>query len=259
MVEVNRSAQYGKTIGGDVISQRVPWDAFLPWVPSRPAAGKRCLAPGSRGAVVTAWLSPVPSRQAPDDPPGGHAPQRAGGRREPLHPLWGAAGAARLRLRRLRGLQEGEALLHPRLVHPELAIPSGCPNGSLLSPQNVCTKCGVETTNSRPHPIWLCKICSEQREVSVDVVPCPGWTQPLPLFVPCPTLSPGTGAAAGQGMLCLCSSQPRPATSAWLLQDALVLWIKCLFFFLENNLSVEDGLLTVMARPIPGHKSQRAD
>uniref|UniRef100_A0A8B9ZFY1 Rabphilin 3A n=1 Tax=Anas platyrhynchos TaxID=8839 RepID=A0A8B9ZFY1_ANAPL len=31
--------------------------------------------------------------------------------------------------------------------------------------KNVCTKCGVETTNSRPHPIWLCKICSEQREV----------------------------------------------------------------------------------------------
>ncbi|KGL89447.1 Rabphilin-3A, partial [Charadrius vociferus] len=33
--------------------------------------------------------------------------------------------------------------------------------------KNVCTKCGVETTNSRPHAIWLCKICSEQREVSV--------------------------------------------------------------------------------------------
>ncbi|NXW98239.1 RP3A protein, partial [Larus smithsonianus] len=31
--------------------------------------------------------------------------------------------------------------------------------------KNVCTKCGVETTNSRPHAIWLCKICSEQREV----------------------------------------------------------------------------------------------
>ncbi|XP_025916125.1 rabphilin-3A [Apteryx rowi] len=31
--------------------------------------------------------------------------------------------------------------------------------------KNVCTKCGVETTNSRPHSIWLCKICSEQREV----------------------------------------------------------------------------------------------
>ncbi|NXN56508.1 RP3A protein, partial [Rynchops niger] len=31
--------------------------------------------------------------------------------------------------------------------------------------KNVCTKCGVETTNSRPHTIWLCKICSEQREV----------------------------------------------------------------------------------------------
>ncbi|MEE6503840.1 hypothetical protein FKM82_004986 [Ascaphus truei] len=31
--------------------------------------------------------------------------------------------------------------------------------------KNVCTKCGVETPNSRPHSIWLCKICSEQREV----------------------------------------------------------------------------------------------
>ncbi|NXH11446.1 RP3A protein, partial [Bucco capensis] len=31
--------------------------------------------------------------------------------------------------------------------------------------KNVCTKCGVQTTNSRPHTIWLCKICSEQREV----------------------------------------------------------------------------------------------
>ncbi|NXD77140.1 RP3A protein, partial [Halcyon senegalensis] len=31
--------------------------------------------------------------------------------------------------------------------------------------KNVCTKCGVQTTNSRPHAIWLCKICSEQREV----------------------------------------------------------------------------------------------
>ncbi|XP_063310284.1 rabphilin-3A isoform X2 [Pelobates fuscus] len=30
--------------------------------------------------------------------------------------------------------------------------------------KNACTKCGVET-NSRPHSIWLCKICSEQREV----------------------------------------------------------------------------------------------
>ncbi|XP_038618759.1 rabphilin-3A isoform X1 [Tachyglossus aculeatus] len=31
--------------------------------------------------------------------------------------------------------------------------------------KNVCTKCGIESSNSRPHPIWLCKICSEQREV----------------------------------------------------------------------------------------------
>ncbi|XP_051682526.1 rabphilin-3A isoform X3 [Oryctolagus cuniculus] len=31
--------------------------------------------------------------------------------------------------------------------------------------KNVCTKCGVETSNNRPHPVWLCKICIEQREV----------------------------------------------------------------------------------------------
>uniref|UniRef100_A0A8C3ETR8 Rabphilin-3A n=1 Tax=Corvus moneduloides TaxID=1196302 RepID=A0A8C3ETR8_CORMO len=31
--------------------------------------------------------------------------------------------------------------------------------------KNVCTKCGVQTTNNRPQAIWLCKICSEQREV----------------------------------------------------------------------------------------------
>ncbi|KAG9487794.1 hypothetical protein GDO78_007531 [Eleutherodactylus coqui] len=30
--------------------------------------------------------------------------------------------------------------------------------------KNVCVKCGIQT-NSRPHTIWLCKICSEQREV----------------------------------------------------------------------------------------------
>ncbi|KAM5239353.1 LOW QUALITY PROTEIN: rabphilin-3A [Ctenodactylus gundi] len=31
--------------------------------------------------------------------------------------------------------------------------------------KNVCTKCGVETSNNRTHPVWLCKICVEQREV----------------------------------------------------------------------------------------------
>ncbi|KAJ8338636.1 hypothetical protein SKAU_G00354220 [Synaphobranchus kaupii] len=30
--------------------------------------------------------------------------------------------------------------------------------------KNMCTKCGVQT-NSRPRPAWLCKICSEQKEV----------------------------------------------------------------------------------------------
>ncbi|XP_053257195.1 rabphilin-3A isoform X3 [Podarcis raffonei] len=31
--------------------------------------------------------------------------------------------------------------------------------------KNVCTKCGTQTSNNRPHSIWLCKICCEQREV----------------------------------------------------------------------------------------------
>ncbi|TRY90498.1 hypothetical protein DNTS_002637 [Danionella cerebrum] len=30
--------------------------------------------------------------------------------------------------------------------------------------KNMCTKCGVQT-NTRPRSVWLCKICSEQREV----------------------------------------------------------------------------------------------
>ncbi|XP_072520627.1 rabphilin-3A [Salminus brasiliensis] len=30
--------------------------------------------------------------------------------------------------------------------------------------KNMCTKCGVQS-NSRPRSVWLCKICSEQREV----------------------------------------------------------------------------------------------
>ncbi|XP_051501713.1 rabphilin-3A-like isoform X2 [Myxocyprinus asiaticus] len=30
--------------------------------------------------------------------------------------------------------------------------------------KNMCTKCGVQT-NARPRSVWLCKICSEQREV----------------------------------------------------------------------------------------------
>lgn len=93
------------------------------------------------------------------------------------------------------------------------------PHGAVLSPQNVCTKCGVETTNSRPHPIWLCKICSEQREVSVDVAPGPGRTQPKPLFVPCPIPSPWTRRGRPGDALPLPHSpiQPHPTSSAWLL------------------------------------------
>ncbi|NXL43062.1 DOC2B protein, partial [Podilymbus podiceps] len=31
--------------------------------------------------------------------------------------------------------------------------------------KKVCTKCGIETLGAQKRPIWLCKICSEQREV----------------------------------------------------------------------------------------------
>lgn len=49
----------------------------------------------------------------------------------------------------------------PSLVTPHLGVLL-----HVFFPQNVCTKCGVETSNNRPHPVWLCKICLEQREVS---------------------------------------------------------------------------------------------
>ncbi|NXA05340.1 DOC2B protein, partial [Sapayoa aenigma] len=31
--------------------------------------------------------------------------------------------------------------------------------------KKVCTKCGIETLGAQKRPLWLCKICSEQREV----------------------------------------------------------------------------------------------
>ncbi|XP_015282165.1 PREDICTED: rab effector Noc2 [Gekko japonicus] len=31
--------------------------------------------------------------------------------------------------------------------------------------KKVCTKCGIETVGTSKRPLWLCKICSEQREV----------------------------------------------------------------------------------------------
>lgn len=35
--------------------------------------------------------------------------------------------------------------------------------------KKVCTKCGIEASPGQKRPLWLCKICSEQREVG-----CPG-------------------------------------------------------------------------------------
>nr|XP_008513001.1 PREDICTED: LOW QUALITY PROTEIN: rab effector Noc2-like [Equus przewalskii] len=33
------------------------------------------------------------------------------------------------------------------------------------APLKVCTKCGIEASPGQKRPLWLCKICSEQREV----------------------------------------------------------------------------------------------
>ncbi|XP_042636421.1 rab effector Noc2 [Orycteropus afer afer] len=33
--------------------------------------------------------------------------------------------------------------------------------------KKVCTKCGIEASPGQKRPLWLCKICSEQRELSL--------------------------------------------------------------------------------------------
>ena len=39
--------------------------------------------------------------------------------------------------------------------------------------QAACSKCGVDTISSRNIPIWLCKLCNEQREVRREVTVIP--------------------------------------------------------------------------------------
>ena len=43
--------------------------------------------------------------------------------------------------------------------------------------QAVCTKCGIDTFNSNHQPLWLCKICSENREVNGKIIrDLPSWS-----------------------------------------------------------------------------------
>nr|XP_009939344.1 PREDICTED: rabphilin-3A [Opisthocomus hoazin] len=81
---------------------------------------------------------------------------------EPLSP--GSHGRLMTRLEDMRRSVLGDGVNRCILCGEQLG-----PRGSACvvcedCKKNVCTKCGVETTNSRPHAIWLCKICSEQRE-----------------------------------------------------------------------------------------------
>lgn len=116
-----------------------------------------------------------------------------------------------------------------------VATVSPLPPGALLSLQNVCTKCGVQTTNSRPHTIWLCKICSEQREVSTAASPflrlrVTEWGRgPCPWFHPmrCPHPRPPgqdqlqTGGCS-QGLSACPPAALNLAQQVWFLWDELV-------------------------------------
>ena len=35
--------------------------------------------------------------------------------------------------------------------------------------QSVCQKCGLDTVDSEGDVIWLCMLCSEQREVNTNI------------------------------------------------------------------------------------------
>ncbi|XP_044296652.1 rabphilin-3A [Varanus komodoensis] len=71
--------------------------------------------------------------------------------------------------------------------------------------KSVCTKCGTQATNSRPHPVWLCKICLEQREVwkrsgawFFKGLPRQMLPQPMPISKAKPQPPPGEPAPSAQ-------------------------------------------------------------
>ncbi|XP_063171534.1 rabphilin-3A [Candoia aspera] len=71
--------------------------------------------------------------------------------------------------------------------------------------KNVCTKCGIQTTNNRPHSIWLCKVCIEQREVwkrsgawFFKGLPKQTLPQPMPISKERPQPDSGRPAALAQ-------------------------------------------------------------
>uniref|UniRef100_H2ZRV7 Rabphilin 3A n=1 Tax=Latimeria chalumnae TaxID=7897 RepID=H2ZRV7_LATCH len=69
------------------------------------------------------------------------------------------------RLENMRKKAVGDGVTRCVLCGEQLGIPGSSSVVCEDCKKSVCTKCGVENTNSRPHSVWLCKICSEQREV----------------------------------------------------------------------------------------------
>ncbi|XP_027623696.1 rab effector Noc2 isoform X4 [Tupaia chinensis] len=57
--------------------------------------------------------------------------------------------------------------------------------------KKVCTKCGIEASPGQKRPLWLCKICSEQREAcSSGSSPPVGHLVPVPWNIKLPAASP---------------------------------------------------------------------
>lgn len=139
-------------------------EALLEPAPGKGAAGpKAAAAPWERDSrIPAAWFlsrqSLSPFCQATHDPAGGHAPERAGGWGEPLHPLRGAAGAAGIRLRCLRGLQEGEVSPCTLLLAAALQNQTApttlpwCKNGPLCLSVHVSIAQHLSAHGTRGHP-----------------------------------------------------------------------------------------------------------
>ncbi|XP_077164175.1 rabphilin-3A isoform X2 [Paroedura picta] len=70
--------------------------------------------------------------------------------------------------------------------------------------KNVCTNCGTQTNNNRPPSIWLCKICTEQREVwkrsgAWFFKGLPKQMLPEPMPISKPQATPGGAGPPAQG------------------------------------------------------------
>ncbi|XP_060114804.1 rab effector Noc2 [Heteronotia binoei] len=69
------------------------------------------------------------------------------------------------RLENMRKSMMGDGLSHCLLCGETLGLLGSTAVFCQDCKKKVCTKCGIETVGTSKRPLWLCKICSEQREV----------------------------------------------------------------------------------------------